>query len=344
MRLKRKEIILKYIVEDYIRTAEPVGSISLLNAHKLNYSSATIRNVMMELEKEDYIEKTHTSSGRIPSTKGYRYYVEHLRNEKIDKSIKFEIDGIFDSSKSIEQILNESCLVLSHMTRLACCVLGPSIIDEKIVDVSLIPINEEGFVIIFVTNKGFVGNKTFLINKDLKMEELVDAMRVIDLHLKQIKIIDVKNALDELQGEVLDEYKATYNYLYKSILSVFSSLFSNRSSTFYGKSYLFEEPEFKDSPDEIKKLIEIFSNSDKLAQIFSACGNEVSISIGNGRYKDITIITKDVKFPSTNEEIGRIAVVGPTRMNYERVIKYLDYVVEMINNHLKDLKEVKING
>ena len=116
-----------------------------------------------------------------------------------------------------------------------------------------------------------------------------------------------------------------------------------RGSRFYGKKQLLEQPEFKDNINELKKIFELFLNSDKLAEVFSNCGEEISISICNGKYKDISIITKDIRIPKINHELGRIAVVGPTRMDYDTVIQHLNYTVKMIINHLNDLKEVDIN-
>ena len=120
MSLSRRDYILKLIVEYFIKHAIPVGSHTLIEEYNLDVSSATIRNEMFALEKEGYLEKTHTSSGRVPSSKGYRYYIDHLRNESVDSRIKNEIAQLLsERSLTVEQAITKSCEILSHMTNLA---------------------------------------------------------------------------------------------------------------------------------------------------------------------------------------------------------------------------------
>jgi heat-inducible transcriptional repressor len=343
MALTRKDVVLKYIVEDFVVTAEPVGSKSLLSRHRLPFSSATIRNDMVELENEGFIEKTHTSSGRVPSTKGYRCYVANLRTERIDKTIRYEIDQVFDGSKSIEDVLSESCRVLSSMTNLASCVLGPDTREERLVSIQVIPLTENSFTAIFVTDRGSVENKTFVVNKNVDIDEIVDTMKVLDKRLKGTRVIDLKLKLDSLRP-ILQDYIKDYNYVYKTLLATLEDFLLKHQGKFYGTENLLEQPEFKNDADEVKSVIELLHSPEKISQLFKECGDEVSISIGNGEFKDISIITKDIRIPDSDEEIGRIAVVGPTRMDYDKVLHYLNYTVEMIMNRLSDMKEVKIDG
>ena len=115
MELDRKNRIFKLIVEDFIKTAVPVGSNYLISKYKLPYSSATVRNEMVDLENDGLIEKTHTSSGRVPSVLGYKYYVKYLKNDSVDSKLKYQLKVVFDNSKSVEEVLDESCKILSNM-------------------------------------------------------------------------------------------------------------------------------------------------------------------------------------------------------------------------------------
>lgn len=138
--MTRRETILKLIVEHFIKTAQPVGSQTLLDEYKLDCSSATIRNEMNALEKDGYLEKTHTSSGRVPSSDGYRYYVEHLRDERVDNRFKFALASVLEKrTQSVEEVIEQSCKILSSMTNLASVVLGPKVSEEKLVSVQVIP-------------------------------------------------------------------------------------------------------------------------------------------------------------------------------------------------------------
>lgn len=337
MALKRKEIILKYIVEDFVKTCEPVGSKILLKRHKLPYSSATVRNDMMELELDGYIRKTHIASGRIPSTEGYRYYVSNLRNEKVDKTIRYEVDRMFDNSKSVEDLINESCELLSHMTNLAVCFLGPSLIDEKVASLQAIPLTENRFAVIFLTDKGYCENKSFILNKNTNMNTITKTFEIINSKIHGTRLLNIVDKLAIIKND-LNKFNDVLPYINELLMAILKDFMLKRNGNFYGKENLLDQPEFKDDIEEVKSLFEILSNPYKLSQMFTG-STETTISIGNGAMKDITIITKDIRVPSTNQELGKIAIVGPTRMDYEMVLKYLDYVVDMIMHHLNDIKE-----
>lgn len=236
MRLKRWEVVLKYIVEDYIESAEPVGSKTLLKNHKLQYSSATIRNEMAYLEDLGYIEKTHTSSGRVPSTEGYRYYVTKLRSEKIDKSIKYEIDRLVDSCTSIEDLLYSSCEMLSNMTRLACCYLGPNVFDERLAKVEIIKLASNKFTFLFITDRGYLENKTF-VEKEDKIKRLIECVNKLDEEITSVRLVNIFEKLNEVKANYQD-YISEFDYITKLFVSMLKDFLIKRNSQFYGKDYL----------------------------------------------------------------------------------------------------------
>jgi len=153
--LTRKDTILKYIVEQFVKTAQPVGSNTLLELYNLPYSSATIRNDMLELENMGMLEKTHTSSGRVPSAKGYRYYIDHLREEFNDEENYGRLRTLVsDSTTHVSDILRHSCAILSEMTSLTTIMLGPDELGELLSQIQLIPINTNSAVCVFITSNG----------------------------------------------------------------------------------------------------------------------------------------------------------------------------------------------
>src|SRR5574344_2485390 len=171
--MTRQDEILKLIVEHFIKTAEPVGSKTLQEVYKLEVSSATIRNEMNALEQDGYLEKTHTSSGRVPSEKGYQYYAEHIRETSVDEGAKNALANVLsEKSKSVEEVMKESCEILSHMTNLASVVLGPSVQQERLAKVQLIPLSKNSATAVFVTDQGYVENKTFIVDEKLHMEDV----------------------------------------------------------------------------------------------------------------------------------------------------------------------------
>lgn len=181
MSLSRRDLILKLIVESFIKTANPVSSKQLIEEYNLDVSSATIRNEMFALEKEGFLEKTHTSSGRVPSSKGYRYYIDHLRNERVDTKIQNQIATLLsEKSLTVEQAITQSCKILSHMTNLATVVLGPDAKGEHLISVQLIPISSETATVVFVTDKGYVENKTFVFDDDIDLKDIEGCVKILN--------------------------------------------------------------------------------------------------------------------------------------------------------------------
>ena len=170
MLTSRKIEILKAIVESFIATAEPVGSKTLVEKFDLPYSSATIRNEMLELETLGFLEKTHTSSGRIPSTLGYRYYVEHLMVEKIDNNLQTALQVVFsDRQLKIEEVIKRSCDILAQMTNLTSMVLGPEANVQTLEHINLFPVDQNKVVAVFITNSGHTENRVFQFEENLKL-------------------------------------------------------------------------------------------------------------------------------------------------------------------------------
>ena len=212
MSLSRREYILKLIVEEFISSAEPVGSNTLINKYQLDLSSATVRNEMMELERMGYIEKTHTSSGRVPSSKGYKYYVDHLsKNDEVevDESFKREFQMVLkQKSQSVEEVMEKSCAILSEMTNLATVVLGPDASNEHLVSVQIVPISSKAATAIFVTDRGYVENKTFILDGKHDSKDILKCVEILNKRLVGSSLIDITpklNALKPILTEMLGQ-------------------------------------------------------------------------------------------------------------------------------------------
>lgn len=331
MELNRKQKILKLIIEDFVKNAEPVGSHYLIEKYNLPYSSATIRNEMAELEKDGLLEKTHTSSGRVPSTLGYKYYIEHLRDKKVDESFKNEIQSIFATSKSVEEVIAESCEILSSMTNLTSVVLGPNASDESLLSIQLVPLTENSCSAIFITDKGYVENKTFILKENVSMEDVKKCMEMLDKRLKGTKVSELVEKLESLKP-LIEDYINDFNYIFTSLVKTFSEMRSKDRSTVYGKENLLVQPEFKDDVDGLKKLFDLFSNPDKLNQIINEANKENNLGLRDN--SDMTIISKEIS--ADGENYGKIAIIGPKRMNYEQVLSALEYTIEELKAHLNN--------
>ena len=173
----RQLLIFKCIVEEFVETAEPVGSKLLMTKYQLPYSSATIRNEMSFLEEHGFLEKTHTSSGRIPSTQGYRFYVNTLLQPSVDEEVKNQVATLLgDRHRSLNEIIQESCQILSELTHLTTVALGPNSDYERLQHITLVPLSEHSVTAIIVTDKGHVENRMFNIKNNAYLLTFISIM------------------------------------------------------------------------------------------------------------------------------------------------------------------------
>ena len=331
MNLSRRELILKYIVEYFIKNAQPIGSNTLIETYGLNCSSATIRNEMMELENLGYLEKTHTSSGRVPSSKGYRYYIDHLRERDIDDSIKHSLSVIFnEKSKSIEDVIKESCQILSHMTNLASVVLGPNAIEEHLVSIQFIPLSQNSATAVFVTDKGYVENKTFILPKNINISDIESCMKMLNDRLKGTPVSGLLEKT-ELLKPIITEYVKNNDAVYQQIAKALLNFTTQRVSMF-GSKNLLNQPEFTQDINKLSKIMKFIESPESVNQLFidDEGGFGIHIADDNGdSIQDVSVISSDINIGG--EHRGKIALVGPKRMDYDKVLTALEYLVDQIN-------------
>ena len=334
MSLSRREYILKLIVEDFISNAEPVGSTTLINKYGLNMSSATARNEMMELEKLGYLEKPHTSAGRVPSSKGYRYYVEHLSKDdavEVDETFKKEFQMVLHKkSQSIEEIMEQSCQILSEMTNLATVVLGPNANDEHLVSIQIVPISNQAATAIFVTDRGYVENKTFLLSEGQTSKDLISCVEVLNKRLVGTSILDVSPKLEALKPILIDMLGQSTSVLIDAFTETFVKFAKERIST-YGAKRLLDVPEYDEDKKKLQNVIELLDDPEKFyeaVQGMTSLTDDVNYIQDDD--KDLTILSQ--RFGGDN----RIAIVGPQRMDYKKILSTLEYIADELSKYFGD--------
>ena len=343
MERSRRDLILKHLVEHFIKTASPVGSHTLIETYQLPFSSATIRNEMLALETDGLLEKTHTSSGRIPSSKGYQYYVEHLRSKSVDERIKQQLQVILSQkSQSVNDIIQKSSEILSNMTKLASMVLGPNAKQEKLMSIQVTPLDNNSATAVFVTDSGYVENKTFVLPKKIDKDALADCMNLINKRLRGTPVSELSEKMNAIRP-ILEDFITEHDVVYQAFAQAFINFASERLKL-YGKDSLFNQPEFAHDGDKLRKILTLLE-SPNLLKDFTKSKEDLSISIGqNPQNSDLSIVSSKFKLPGQQE--NRIALVGPTRMDYDRALSALEYVTQMLEkyfekNQEKDTKEVK---
>ncbi len=337
MDLSRHDYILKCIVEYFIKTATPVGSSTLIEKYDLPYSSATIRNEMSILEAQGYIEKTHTSSGRVPSSKGYKYYVEHLRTSDVDEELKSRLSLILNKkAKSVEDVIKDSCEMISHMTNLASIVLGPNADEEHLLSVQVIPLSQNSATAVFVTDKGYVENKTFVLSSSVNINDIQKCVEMMNKRLIGTPISQLIEKM-EMMKPVLESYVKNNDAIYKAFIEAFVKFASDRISLF-GTEHLLDQPEFSDDTEKLKQMIRFIESPEQVEKA-ARSEEDTQIQIGfssvdGEEMDDVALVSK--KIPLGNGGKGTIALVGPKRMNYDLVLNALDYLADELEKFFND--------
>lgn len=324
----RQLLIFKCIVEEFIETAEPVGSKTLMTKYELPYSSATIRNEMSFLEEHGFLEKTHTSSGRIPSTQGYRFYVNTVMQPNVDDEVKNQVATLLgERHRSLNEIIQESCQILSELTHLTTVALGPNSSYERLQNITLVPLNEHSVTAIIVTDKGHVENRMFNIKNNAYLEDLKSCVNVMNDLLDGTPINQVAFRLERDVKPILSARIKEHEILFNAFLEAFMK-FANSSVYFSGKENMLYQPEYNDV-NKLRRLVSAFENSQSWKNLEPVALEEgVSVRIGNEspieELNDVSVIS--ASFKTGEESKGSISVIGPTRMPYEKVVSLVEYI------------------
>lgn len=325
---ERSSNVLKIIVEEYIKSAKPISSSSICEV--LNCSSATVRNIMAELEINGYIEKTHISSGRIPSELGYRYYVDNLMNPKeITGEEMLNLQTIFsNNSLQISDAISKSLEIISDMTNYTSVILGSSANENLLKKVEIMPISENSIIALIITDRGHVEHKNLIIPDTISVDEMKRVTEIINKLLVNTPIDEVSERLEFKIKPIIGNYVKQHEVIYETFLNVFNEVAHRNSMQFVGKNNILNQPEFN-SLEKVKDIIEKFDDK-SLVDHIKANEDGINVYIGseNEFDKDVTIIKSKYNI---NGEIGTIAIVGPKRMEYDRIIGLLEY----LNSNIK---------
>ena len=285
---------------------------------------------MAYLEDIGYLEKTHTSSGRVPSELGYRYYVDNLMEPK-------ELTGeevltlqtiIGNQSLELSDAITKSMEIISELTNYTSIVLGSFSSENRLKKVEVVPINENNVIAIIITDKGHIENKTITINNNISVEEIRKMVDLINNLLVGTLIDEINKKLEfeikPIIGKYIKQQEAIYNMFYNA----FNEMTSKKDNYhFSGKTNFLKAPEF-DSADKVRNIIDKLEDKEVISNIEeTSSGINVYIGEESNIDNDVTVIkTKYV----VNGEEGTLAIIGPKRMNYDKVISMLDYIKKEI--------------
>ena len=337
----RKIKILQAIINDYIRTGDPVGSRTIAKNYNLGIGSATIRNEMADLEDMGYLEQPHASAGRIPSSKGYRLYVDKLMDSQrltVEEDLKIKQYIIDSAMLEVDKIVRQTSALLSELTKLTCVIESPSVKKSFVKSIQLIKVDEYNLVSVFLTDTGLIKNHMLKLNSGVpKIETLMRINQVINNRLVNLSI-------EEINLEVINNLKkdlGEYEEIFNAILPVlYETLNATDSSEVFmeGTTNIFNYVEYNDI-DKAKEILSLFNDKESIMDLFNPQDN-ITISIGDENYKqqakECSIISAEYSF--RDRPIGKIGLIGPRRINYSKVITIMAEVIKELNNMLSNEK------
>ena len=336
---ERKQRILQAVIQDYISSAEPVGSRTLARKYDLGVSPATIRNEMADLEMLGYLEHIHTSSGRVPSSKGYRLYVDSLLPvQPMTDAEKVLIDKWYKAKvQQLDQVFQETAKIISKLTRNVSLVLAPQISKAAFRCMQFLPLDDHRVIAVLMTDAGFVENRIMEMPAGSSFEDFQRMAKVINGCLAGHTLGAIQNgSLKKIEAEIGD------NGLYESAMTLIDkALNSQRKERLYlgGTTEMMEQPEFH-NVDKVKELLIMLEKDQLMKDILKAhLGDGLTVTIGQENeysgIKDCSIIT--ATYHLDGELLGSMAVLGPTRMEYGRTMSLLNYMNSNLTEVIKRL-------
>ena len=318
----RKKKVLQAIVEEYINTAEPVSSNSLTQNHGLNCSSATIRNEMAELEKGGFLDKTHTSSGRIPSEKGYRYYVDELLNEN---------DISREEIKYISKKL-ETANTISEVTHYTTVSIGPKATSQLIEEIKFVLLGSRMMLAVILTDTGLVKETIIKFDEDVTEKQIETMNYMFNNKLKNQPIETIDRPLEEY---LYDEMTYSVNVIKPVIEQIKKVLEEDNQIYLEGANKSFDLPEFN-SLAVAKNFINVLDTKDLMADMLnSGFAEDINVYIGEENekeeLKDFSVVT--FKHKINGKDLGTIGIIGPKRMDYSKVISVMKYINKKLNGN-----------
>ena len=333
----RKLKILYAIIDSYISTSEPIGSRTISKQYDMGVSSATVRNEMSDLEELGFLNKAYSSSGRIPSDKAYRHYVNYLLSSHFDEITKntYGVDILSRHIKEKSKIFKESAKIISEVTECITATMITDYMDCSVKSIDVIKIGGNSYVLVFVFDNGKVINTVFNSKTELSDELLQDLIFYLKKYLINVKVTDLNDRLEYL--------KLTFVSKIPFITDITNLIGNEISKTeksnieLEGISNIFNFPEYRDL-NKAKELIHFLENKNELEDLFlSYNGDEIYVSIGRENNKDFlnenTIVASSYDLGDGSK--GKIAVIGPTRMDYEKIISTLISLNDRFRDILK---------
>jgi len=333
----RPQEILKMIIRSYVTSGEPVGSLTLAKAMDWKLSPATIRNIMADLEDEGYLDQPHTSAGRIPSEKGYRFYVDNLTDSsKLSKSDERYINRMLAESETPEDVMSRTSVVLSTISRNVGIVVAPPLAATVLKHIEFVDLTDGKILVVFVSTSGLLQRKLIRVSERYTQDELDRAGRYLVEKFSGKTLTDIRNELLHMMQVERSMFDRMLSLLQMWRESLDQQPIAAAGVYLQGTANIISQPEFADV-ERMRMLFQMFEEKGRLVKILNECisssppgGLKIVIGseLGVPDMRDFTLITSS--YASSDHTTGFLGIIGPTRMEYERSISIVGYLGRLI--------------
>jgi heat-inducible transcriptional repressor len=350
----RGQAVLSAIIKEHLVSGEPVGSriISDRFAHRPGWSSATIRNLMAELEEAGYVEQPHTSAGRTPTDKGYRYYVDNiLDDEPLSTEDQVAIHTLLgvenrDGAEMPERLMERTSQVLSLLSGNVGIVVSPSLSENNLQHIDFLQLGDNRILVVLVSSPNIVHNKIIRLDERLSQDELERTARYLNTEFSGKSLITIRNEIVDL----MRAEKALYDKLLRNAILLCNWSYEGEETAggevyIDGASNIINKPDFADA-GRMRELFRTFEEKSKLLKILNECVGRIQQSTGDvqvviGRenvapsMQTCALITSPYRI-GTGYAYGTLSVVGPMRIEYARMVAVVNYIARLVERTLSD--------
>lgn len=338
----RDQLVLEAVVTDYIQSGEPVGSRTISKRYGIQVSSATIRNVMADLEEMGFLQQPHTSAGRIPTEKGLRYYLDSIMQFKVLENRERALirSALLETQGDARELLQRTSQILSRLCQQAGVVLWPRLEASLFKRIEFIRLRRRQLMVILVSKTGLVHNRTLELEDDIRQEELDKYSRYVndllqDLHLGEVK----ERIVEEMKKE-----KVLFDELYSRALEItqraFQSTFDSADVYIEGQTNLLNNPEFADLT-RLRRLLEAFEDKTRIIRLLDMTlhktrGSHIILGPESNleELQEISLISSPYR--RGNTLLGVLGVIGPLRMDYSRIIPVVEFTAGLLSQLLEE--------
>ncbi len=338
----REKLILRSIIQQFILTASPVGSRFITKKYDIGFSPATVRNIMSDLEESGFIDHPHTSAGRIPTDKGYRFYVDSLMQiQKIKNSEKGFINKEFKIEPiETDEVLRLTTAILSNITKQLACVTYPRLDSGIMSKLQIVSLSSSRILIVISIKGGLVKTITMEINSEIEPARIESVQNLLNERLCGLTFREIRSSFSERFRDVEEGQRPVIRLFVDSVDKIFKDINSKDNVYLTGASNIIKQPEFED-PEKFPGIVELIENKDIIIHILDkntdSAADQVFISIGSEnqdrKLEEYSFVSKEYSIGSTS---GTLGIIGPKRMEYSKVVAIVDYMAKMLSEILKN--------